>query len=91
MSLLYALFMLEKDLTERFFEITQFDDAGKPLLIEPMDFGIEYFEKPTSIYYDNEVVGHNNKALPPVVFGMEDSQMDADMDELTMFGYTPLE
>ena len=91
MSLLYALFILEKDLTERFFEIAQFDDAGKPLLIEPMDFGIEYFEKPTSIYYDNEVVGHNNNALPPVVFGMEDNQMEADMDELTMFGYKPLE
>jgi hypothetical protein len=91
MSLLYALFILEKDITERFFEIAQFDDAGKPLLIEPMDFGIEYFEKPTSIYYDNEVVGHNNSALPPVVFGMEDNQMEADMDELTMFGYKPLE
>jgi len=90
MSLLYALFILEKDITERFFEIVEFDAAGKPLFIEPMDFGIQYFEKPTSIYLDNEVVGYNS-TLPPVVFGMGDNQMQSDMDELEMNGFTFLQ
>jgi hypothetical protein len=90
MSLLYALFILEKDITERFFEILEFDDRGKPAVIEQMDFGIQYFEDATSLYLDNEIVGDHNSALPPVVFGMGDSQMQDDMDELTLFGYTPL-
>lgn len=91
MALLYALFILEREITERFFEITMFDDMGKPSMIEPMDFGVQYFEDATSIYLDNEVVGDNNYILPPVVFGMGDNQAEADMDELTMFGYRPLQ
>jgi len=90
MSLLYALFILEKDITERFFEILEFDDRGKPAVIEQMDFGIQYFEDATSLYLDNEIVGDHNAALPPVVFGMGNNQMQDDMDELSMFGYTPL-
>ena len=90
MSLLYALFILEREITERFFEITELDSMGKPVMIEQMDFGIQYFEDATSIYLDNEVVG-NNSVLPPIVFGMHDNQAEEDMDELTMFGYRPLQ
>ena len=59
---------------------------GKPLVIEPMDFGIDYFEDPTSIYLDEEIVGGNNHALPAIVWGMGDEQ-NADMDELQSFGF----
>ena len=86
MAMLYALFILEKEITERFFEIVELDDMGKPLVIEPMDFGIQYFEDPTSIYLDNEVVGNSNNALPAIVWGMGDEQ-NADMDELRSFGF----
>ena len=90
MSTLYALFILEKEITERFFEILELDDMGKPLVLEPMDYGIQYFEDATSIYSDNEVVGSNNM-LPPVVFGMGDSQAEDDMAELEMNGFTHLQ
>ena len=90
MALLYALFILEKEITERFFELTMLDDNGKPLMIEPMDFGLQYFEDATSIYLDNEVVG-GNSVLPPIVFGMHDNQAEEEMDELTMFGFRPLQ
>ena len=86
MAILYGLFILEKEITERFFEIVEEDDMGKPLVIEPMDFGIDYFEDPTSIYLDEEVVGTNSYALPAVVWGMGDEQ-NADMDELNLHGY----
>ena len=86
MAILYALFILEKEITERFFEIVEEDDMGKPLVIEPMDFGVQYFEDPTSIYLDNEIVGENNYALPAIVWGMGDEQ-NADMDELKAFGF----
>jgi hypothetical protein len=90
MSLLYALFILEKEITERFFEIVELDERGKPATIEQMDFGIQYFEDATSLYLDNEIVGDNNSCLPPVVFGMGDDQTQDDMNELSMFGYEPL-
>ena len=86
MAILYGLFILEKEITERFFEIVEEDDMGKPLVIEPMDFGIDYFEDPTSIYLDEEVVGTNSYALPAVVWGMGDEQ-NAEMDELNLHGY----
>ena len=90
MSTLYSLFILEKEITERFFEIIELDDMGKPLVLEPMDYGIQYFEDATSIYSDNEVVGSNNM-LPPVVFGMGDNQAEDDMAELEMNGFTRLQ
>ena len=91
MSLLYALFILEREITERFFEIAELDSMGKPCVIDQMDFGIQYFEDATSIYLDNEVVGDNNNSLPPLVFGMGENQAEMDMDELSMFGYEPLQ
>ena len=86
MAMLYALFILEKEITERFFEIVELDDMGKPLVIEPMDYGISYFEDPTSIYLDNEVVGSNNHEIPVVVWGMGD-EMDDEMSDLEAMGY----
>tara|TARA_R100001163_G_scaffold41545_2_gene31435 strand:- start:589 stop:897 length:309 start_codon:yes stop_codon:yes gene_type:complete len=84
--MLYGLFILEKEITERFFEIVEVDDMGKPSVIEPMDFGIQYFEDPTSIYLDNEVVGNHNHEMNALVWGMGD-EVISDMDELQTFGY----
>tara|TARA_R100001594_G_scaffold104455_1_gene139053 strand:- start:181 stop:1554 length:1374 start_codon:yes stop_codon:yes gene_type:complete len=86
MAMLYGLFILEKEITERFFEIVEEDDMGKPLVIEPMDFGVQYFEDPTSIYLDEEIVGGNSRSLPAIVWGMGEEQ-NADMDELQSFGF----
>jgi hypothetical protein len=86
MAILYSLFILEKEITERFFEIVEEDDMGKPLIIEPMDFGIQYFEDPTSIYLDEEIVGGNSNSLPAIVWGMGD-ESESEMDELKAMGY----
>ena len=90
MSLMYALFILEKELTERYFEIVELDDHGKPSFIEPMDFGVAMFEDPTSIYNDFEVVGLNNTYMTPVVFGMGDSEQVAEIEFLQQDGWTTL-
>jgi hypothetical protein len=81
MSFMYALYILEKELTERYFDIIEMDDQGKPCGIEPMDFGISMFEKPTSIYLDNEIVSTNG-SVTPIVFGMtnEDNQDEFDLE-----------
>ena len=86
MSLLYALYVLDTELAQRYFDILEFDDTGQPLAIEPMDFGVTLFEDNTSIYLDNEVVGDGNFNLNPIVWGMGD-ELDDDMNELEEFGY----
>lgn len=90
MSLIYALYILEKELTERYFDIVQLDDQGKPLLIEPMDFGVAMFENPTSIYLDNEIMGIGSNHVPAVVFGMGDSDQPDEIADLELEGWSRL-
>ena len=41
MALLYSLFILEKDITERFFEILEFDEeTGKIIFYATLDDGL---------------------------------------------------
>jgi hypothetical protein len=91
MSTIYALYILEKELTERYFDILELDDQGKPCSIEPMDFGIAMFENPTSIYNDFEVIGSSNQFMTPIVFGMGNgSEAAAEIDWLQQEGWKPL-
>lgn len=90
MSLIYALFLLEKEITERFFDILELDAYGKPAAIEPMDFGLKMFEDPTSIYLDNEIAGSSTAGLGAIVFGMEDTEDTSDLDDLLSTGWVQL-
>ena len=89
MSFLYALFILEKEITERYFDILELDDHGKPMTIEPMDFGVATFENATSIYNDFEVVGLNNPYMTPVVFGMGHTEQASEIEFLAQEGWKP--
>lgn len=89
MSTLYALFILEKEITERYFDILELDDYGKPCAVEPMDFGVAMFENPTSIYTDNQIVGENNNFVTPMIFGSSDDTPDEYFD-LQNDGWEPL-
>jgi hypothetical protein len=90
MSFLYALYILEKELTERYFDILELDDQGKPVVIEQMDFGVAMFENPTSIYLDNEIVNHNIHTVPAIVFGMGEVDDTSDVAELELNGWQRL-
>lgn len=92
MALLYALYILEKELTERYFEILEVDDHGKPSSIKAMDFGVSLFENPTSIYLDNEIMDTvGSSAVPAIVFGMGgDDDIPDEIAELELEGWTLL-
>lgn len=90
MSMLYAIYILEKELTERYFDILELDDHGKPSAIEIMDFGVARFEDATSIYNDAELMGNNSAHMTPIVFGMGGSDDQSDMDTLVADGWVPL-
>ena len=51
-----------------------------------ISFGINYFEDPTSIYLDNEMVGNNNHEMSALVWGMGEGN-ETEMSELRVFGY----
>ena len=91
MSFMYGLYILEKEITERYFDIMELDDHGKPMVVETMDFGVATFENATSIYNDFEVVGLNNHYMTPVVFGMGHSgtEQNSDMELLEQEGWKP--
>jgi len=91
MSFMYGLYILEKEITERYFDIMELDDHGKPMVVETMDFGVATFENATSIYNDFEVVGLNNHYMTPVVFGMgySGTEQNSDMELLEQEGWKP--
>jgi len=90
MSSMWALFVLEKEITERYFEIVEVDEHGKPSALLPIDYGVALFEDPTSIYNDFEVIGENNTFLSPIVFGMGDSDQVAEIEWLQQEGWTTI-
>jgi len=86
MAMIFALLILERELTENYFEILELDDNGKPKVIEQHDLGLPPPEPATSIYTDNEVVGVNNNILLPVYFG-ESTEQITEMEDLRAQGY----
>tara|TARA_Y100000310_G_scaffold344569_1_gene458026 strand:+ start:3198 stop:4934 length:1737 start_codon:yes stop_codon:yes gene_type:complete len=66
MSLIWCLIVLESSITEKYFEVAEYDENGKPLRILSFDYGIpKQMISPTALY-NNEKEGTNN--VSPIVF-----------------------
>jgi hypothetical protein len=89
MATIWALMVLDKELCERWFTIDEFDDCGKPLRLSPLDFGIQYFENPTSIYTNEQVDRIEHSRLAPMVFGSF-GEADNEIHQLETDGWTLL-
>ena len=91
MAIMYAYYVLDNDIAEQYFEIIEKDDTGRPKIIEAMDFGLQLFEDPTSIY-NNENMGGGSPDLNPVYWGMSDGneEMGDDYYDLLEAGFTQL-
>ena len=92
MAIMYAYYVLDNDIAEQYFEIIEKDDTGRPKIIEAMDFGLQLFEDPTSIY-NNENMAGGSPDLNPVYWGMSDGtdgEMGDDYYDLLDAGFTPM-
>ncbi len=89
MAMIWALMILFNDITESYFDIVELDDYGKPLKIEPRDWGIKYFENATSIYTNQHVERIESSNLSPMVFG-SNSEMKDEISSLMNDGWVPL-
>lgn len=86
MSIAWALMILHPDLVQKYFEVTEFDPAGRPCAIKPLDYGLDYFSNPHSVY---TLAAENNEAIgAPVLFntGVEET----DIAELESMGWQSL-
>ena len=86
MSLLWALISLEREVTEKYFEILEFDDNGKPKAIRGLDFGERLFINPLSIYNNEKDPASGNPS--PMIFGMPQTVQESDIAELEGMGWS---
>ena len=64
MALIWALMILENDITEIFFEIELLDKNNKPAMIKSLDYGLKYFSDSLSLYNDERNRGESPGTLP---------------------------
>ena len=87
MALIWNLIILEDEIVEKYFDVTQLDKNKKPLQIKQIDYGIKYFMDPTSIYSNEKVDDYGTAS--PVLIGNSQNQ-DSDIDQLISMGFEPL-
>jgi len=87
MSLAWALMILHEDIAPVYFDIIEKNESSKPVLIKSMDYGIKYFNNPSSIY-NNEKNGIGGDALPIIIGGSNES-LNPEYDDLFSQGWKP--
>lgn len=85
MSFIWALMILEKEITEQWFNVLKCDDYGKPLMLENLDFGVSKYINEKSMFNEDDY--STNVSIRPVVFGMGDSEMPSEFFELQQQGW----
>lgn len=89
MALIWSLMVLNEEIAPHYFDIVDKDEAGKPKVIKPIDYGIKYFIRPSSMY-DNENDPLAGDALP-LFMGSSNMSTNPDLDDLMMQGWRPLQ
>jgi hypothetical protein len=87
MALIWALMILHDEIIDQYFSVDELDDCGKPCKISPLDYGVTYFENPTSIYTNEQIEGIENSQISPIYFGASTQQSD-DIAALELEGWT---
>ena len=88
MSLVWSLFILDKDLVERYFELLKKDDNGKPLMIRPIDWTPMTENKSLSNMYFNEKQTEQDMDYIPMFLNRK-NQYSNEMDYLQRQGFVP--
>jgi len=92
MSLIWALFILDKKIIERYFEVLKEDDNGKPLLIKPINWEPNIKNNPFGMYrVENKPVSQDTDySTLPVFIGNNREYFRNEMDWLKKEGYKPV-
>lgn len=91
MSLIWTLMVLDNDanngICQRYFEILDVDDNGKPKVIKLMDFGLKYFTKTNNSIFNFNT--YQETDTMPILFGGKEMQND-EIEDLQMAGWQML-
>ena len=87
MSLIWCLIVLETSVTEKYFEITEYDDNHKPLKLKSLDYGVKELINPLSIYTNEKLIGENSNPLPMVFEGNGTGETDDEKSSLQTQGF----
>lgn len=90
MALIWSLVILETSLTEKYFEVEQYDKNQKPLLLRSLDFGIRHFTNPLSLYNNENVKGEYGMPIPVIINSGQDSATSGDLADLESSGWSVL-
>lgn len=85
MAMVWSLFVLHVPIAETLYEITQYDDQGKPLKIKNM-----YETDETDWNFDNLQRAKDFDGLPVLMPKMQTQAFNAEYDELILDGWQPL-
>lgn len=91
MSLIWALMILENEITEQYFEIELTDKNNKPAVIKNLDYGLRQFSNTLSLYNDEKLGGSSTLPIfmdSEYLPGNDPTTGDAGMDDLQQQGWT---
>ena len=91
LALVWALIILEETLVEKHFEVVKWDDYHKPLEIIPLNYGINNYVDPSSMYSDDKIVGENGNTPPMIMSGDFCTMADMDIAQLESQGWSRVE
>lgn len=86
MALLWSLMILETSITSRYLEIIKMDDNDKPLIIKPLDYGIQAFQSSPGNYFSTS---DTHIDLLPIVMGHLGDD-NGELEDLAEQGWTLL-
>ena len=87
MSMIWSLIVLESTVVEKYFEIEQYDDNEKPLVLRDLDYGVKEFVDPLSMY--NNLKSGEVVDASPMIFGSGDG-IHSDLYDLEQQGWSRL-
>ena len=91
MSLIWALMILENEITEQYFEIELTDKNNKPAVIKNLDYGLRQFSNTLSLYNDEKLGGGSTLPIfmdSEYLPGDGPGTGDSGVDELQQQGWT---
>lgn len=83
MALIWSLMILETSITQRYLEIVKTDENDKPLIVKPLDYGIQAFEQK-----DGPITSFLQDNMMPAMFSEYD--VPTDLSDLESQGWEVL-
>ena len=82
MALIWGLMILETSITERYLDIVKMDDNDKPLVVKPLDYGIQAYQRENS-----PLATFSEEHALPMMFG-EYNDNSGGIEDLESQGWT---